>query len=142
MAFSRIVGPGAALAAGWVSDQWGAKRTIGGVLLATGIATVLLGMARGSWIVPFLFLQPMLAVCFFPAGFAALASIGPPEVRNIAISLTIPVAFFVGGGAVPAAIGMMGEQGSFALGIVAYGIVLLGSVVLLRYLRFHEDTPA
>jgi len=51
------------------------------------------------------------------------------------------VAFFVGGGAVPAAIGMMGERGSFALGIVAYGIVLLGSVILLRYLRLREDTP-
>jgi len=141
VALSRIVGPGAALVAGWVSDQRGAKRTLGGIVLATGMATVFLGMARGSWIVPFLFLQPMLAVCFFPAGFAALAHIGTPEVRNVAISLTIPVAFFVGGGAVPAAIGMMGERGSFALGIVAYGIVLLGSVILLRYLRLREDTP-
>lgn len=141
VAFSRIIGPAIALAAGWVSDRWGRKRTIGGVLLATGMATMFLGVVRGSWIVPFLFLQPMLAVCFFPAGFAALASIGPPEVRNVAISLTIPVAFFVGGGAVPAAIGMMGEHGSFALGIMMYGIVLLGSVILLRYLRLGEDTP-
>jgi len=142
VAFSRIAGPAIALAAGWASDQWGPKRTIGGILFATGMATVLLGMARGPWIVPFLFLQPMLAVCFFPAGFAALASIGPPQVRNVAISLTIPVAFFVGGGVVPAGIGMMGEHGSFALGILVYGIVLLGGVILLRYLRLPEDRMA
>jgi len=139
VAFSRIAGPAIALVAGWVSDKVGPKRTIGGILLATGMATVLLGMARGSWIVPFLFLQPMLAVCFFPAGFAALASIGPSHVRNVAVSLTIPVAFFIGGGAVPAGLGLMGEQGSFALGIMLYGVLLLGGVVLLRYLRFYED---
>ena len=100
---------------------------------------MLLGMARGSWIVPFLFLQPTLAICFFPAGFAALASIGPPHVRNVAVSFTIPVAFFIGGGAVPAGIGMMGEQASFALGIMLYGVLLLGGVILLRYLSFYED---
>jgi len=138
VAFSRIAGPAIALVAGWASDKVGPKRALGGVILATGVATVLLGMARGPWIVPFLFLQPMLAVCFFPAGFAALASIGPPHVRNVAVSFTIPVAFLVGGGAVPAGIGMMGGQGSFSLGIMLYGVLLLGGVILLRYLRFYE----
>jgi NNP family nitrate/nitrite transporter-like MFS transporter len=65
VAFSRIAGLAIAFAAGWASDTWGPKRALGGILLATGMATVLLGMARGAWIVPVLFLQPMLAVCFF-----------------------------------------------------------------------------
>ncbi|MCJ7663090.1 MAG: MFS transporter [Desulfobacterales bacterium] len=140
VAFSRIAGLAIAFAAGWASDTWGPKRALGGILLATGMATVLLGMARGAWIVPVLFLQPMLAVCFFPAGFAALASIGPPQVRNVAISLTIPVAFFIGGGAIPAAIGLMGQEGSFALGFVLVGVLLFGGVIILRYLRFPEET--
>lgn len=140
VAFSRIAGLAIAFAAGWASDTWGPKRALGGILLATGMATVLLGMAKGAWIVPVLFLQPMLAVCFFPAGFAALASIGPPQVRNVAISLTIPVAFFIGGGAIPAAIGLMGQEGSFALGFVLVGVLLFGGVIILRYLRFPEET--
>jgi NNP family nitrate/nitrite transporter-like MFS transporter len=140
VAFSRIAGLVIAFAAGWASDTWGPKRALGGILLATGMATVLLGMARGPWIIPVLFLQPMLAVCFFPAGFAALASIGPPQVRNVAISLTIPVAFFLGGGAIPAGIGLMGQKGSFALGFVLVGVLLVGGVIILRYLRFDEET--
>jgi NNP family nitrate/nitrite transporter-like MFS transporter len=139
VAFSRVVGPAIVLVAGWASDKVGLKRTMRGVLLTTGMATVLLGMARGSWIIPFLFLQPTLAVCFFPAGFSALSLVGPPSLRNVAVSLAVPVAFLVGGGAVPAGLGMMGEQGSFALGIILFGVLLLGGVVLLRYLRFHED---
>jgi NNP family nitrate/nitrite transporter-like MFS transporter len=139
VAFSRIAGPIVAFGAGWASDKLGPKRALVGVILATGVATVLLGMAKGSWIVPLLFLQPTLAVCFFPAGFSALSLVGPPPVRNVAFSLTLPVAFLVGGGAVPAGLGMMGEHGSFAMGIMLYGVLLLGGVVLVRYLRFHEN---
>jgi NNP family nitrate/nitrite transporter-like MFS transporter len=140
VAFSRVAGPAFAFVAGWASDKLGPKRALVSVFLTTGMATVLLGMARGSWIVPFLFLQPMLAIGFFPAGFAALARIGPSQVRNVAVSFTIPVAFLVGGGVIPAGIGMMGEQGSFARGITLYGVLLLvGGIILLRYLRFNED---
>jgi NNP family nitrate/nitrite transporter-like MFS transporter len=138
VAFSRVAGPAFAFVAGWASDKLGPKRA----LVTTGVATVLLGMARGSWIVPFLFLQPMLAIGFFPAGFAVLAKISSLHGRNVAVSLTFPVAFLVGGGVIPAGIGMMGEHASFALGIMLYGVLLLGGVVLFRYLRWREDaTP-
>ena len=140
VAFSRIAGPIVAIVAGWASDRVGPKRALVGIILATGVATVLLGMAKGGWIVPLLFLQPTLAVCFFPAGFSALSLVGPPAVRNVAFSLVVPVGFLIGGGAVPAALGLMGEQGSFALGIMLYGVLLLGGLILLRYLRFYEDT--
>jgi NNP family nitrate/nitrite transporter-like MFS transporter len=139
VAFSRIAGPIFAILAGWASDRLGPKRALLGIILATGVATVLLGMARGGWIVPLLFLQPTLAVCFFPAGFSALSLVGPPSIRNVAFSLAVPVGFLIGGGAVPAALGMMGEHGSFALGIMLYGVLLFGGLILLRYLRFYED---
>ena len=139
VAFSRIAGPIFAFGAGWASDRLGPKRALVGIVLATGVVTVLLGMAREEWIVPLLFLQPTLAVCFFPAGFSALSMVGPPPVRNVAFSLTVPVGFLVGGGAVPAALGLMGEHGSFALGIMLYGVLLLAGLILLRYLRFYED---
>jgi NNP family nitrate/nitrite transporter-like MFS transporter len=138
VAFSRIAGPAFAFVAGWASDRLGPKRALGGVLLTTGIATTLLGMASGAWIIPFLFLQPMLAIGFFPAGFAALARIAPPGVRNVVVSFTVPAAFLIGGGVVPAGLGIMGEHASFALGITLYGVLLLGGVVLVWYLRLHE----
>ncbi len=137
VAFSRIAGPGAAFVAGWVSDKLGPRRTMIGILLSAGMATMLLGMVNGGWIVPVLFLQPMLAVCFFPAGFAALSMIGPPQVRNVTVSLTVPAAFLLGGGAIPAGIGIMGEEGLFSLGIILVGALIMGGAVLVRYLKFH-----
>ncbi len=139
VALSRIAGLGAVFLAGWATDQLGHRRALGAGFLATGMATVLLGMVHGGWIIPVLFLQPMLATCFLPAGLTALSGIGPPQVRNVAVSLTITIAFLLGAGAIPAGIGVMGEEGFFSLGIVLVGVLLLWSIILLRYLTFHED---
>lgn len=139
VALSRIPGPGIAFLGGWATDRFGPKRALTGAFLGTGMATVLLGMVHGRWIVPFLFLQPVLAVCFFPPGFGALSQIAPPGMRNVAVSLTMPAAFLMGGGVIPAAIGIMGEYGLFSLGIVFVGVLLLAIPLLLRYLTFHRD---
>ena len=139
VALSRIAGLGVVFLAGWATDQLGPRRALGGVFLATGMVTVLLGMVRGGWVIPVLFLQPVVAGCFFPAGFAALSRIGPPHVRNVAVSLTIPVAFLLGGGAIPAGIGIMGEEGFFPLGIMLVGLLLIVSIILLQHLKFHEE---
>ncbi|MFQ5918213.1 MAG: nitrate/nitrite transporter, partial [Candidatus Binatia bacterium] len=71
VAFSRVSGLGTTFVAGWASDLLGPKRTMAGILLLTGITTMLLGIMPGSWVVVAVFLQPALAGCFFPAGFAA-----------------------------------------------------------------------
>lgn len=138
IALSRISGLGMAFVAGWVTDRLGALRTLGSVFLITGITTVMLGILPDSLIVLMVFLQPIVAVCFFPPGFAALSSIGPPRNRNLAISLAIPVAFLLGGGAIPTGIGMMGDAGSFALGISLVGGLILTGGILSRYLRFDR----
>jgi len=140
VALSRIAGPAVAFLAGWASDKLGPRRALVAILGGSGAATILLGAVPGWWIIPFLFLQPTLAVCFFPAGFAALAKIGPSQVRNVAVSLTVPVAFLLGGGAIPAGVGIFAERDLFSLGIMLVGVLLLGGIVLLRYLRFYGDT--
>lgn len=133
IALSRISGLVMALVAGWTSDHIGPRRTIGGVFLLTGIMTILLGVVSGSWIVVIVFLQPLVAVCFFPPGFAALSSIGPPSARNVAVSITISVAFILGAGAIPMGIGFIADAGSFAVGIsLVGGLILLGSLLSLR----------
>jgi len=142
VAFSRVSGLGMAFLAGWATDRFGARGTMGGVLLLTGLMTVLLSIVPGNWMVIPLFLQPMLAVCFFPAGFAALSRIGPASARNVVVSLTIPLAFLLGGGAIPALIGVMGNVGSFALGIALVGGLILTGLILSRYLRLPDNKNA
>ncbi|MBN1840690.1 MAG: MFS transporter [Deltaproteobacteria bacterium] len=133
VALSRISGLGMGFVAGWATDRFGPRGILSVIFLLTGVSTILLGTAPKSWIVFLVFLQPMLAVTFFPPGFVALSAIGPPGARNVAVSLTIPLAFLFGGGVIPAAIGVMGDYGSFALGIALVGgVIAMGFILSLR----------
>jgi NNP family nitrate/nitrite transporter-like MFS transporter len=138
VALSRVSGLGMTLVGGWITDWIGAKKTLIGVFMLTGILTVLIGVTSGTWILIAVFLQPMLAICFFPAGFSALSRIGPPNARNIAVSLNMPFAFLFGGGAVPAVIGFMGDVASFSHGIVLVGVLIFSGAFLAGFLKFQD----
>jgi len=137
---SRIPALGMAFLAGWANDRLGPGRTMGIAFLLTGVTTILLGIAPNSWVMVFVFVQPLAATCFFPPGLAALSSIGPPEARNLAVSFTVPVAFILGSGAIPAGIGLMADAGSFPLGIILVGgLILTGAILSLR-LRLSSNS--
>jgi NNP family nitrate/nitrite transporter-like MFS transporter len=138
VALSRIPGLGAVFLAGWASDRLGPRLMIGLCSLLTGLSTVLLAVAPESWLPLTAFVQATLANCFFPAGFAALSLICPPSLRNLGVSLTIPFAFLIGAGAIPTGIGVMGDAGSFALGIALVGVIICAGCLLSRYLKFAD----
>jgi NNP family nitrate/nitrite transporter-like MFS transporter len=81
----------------------------------------------------------MLASSFFPPGFAALSRIGGPKLKNIAVSLTMPVGFLIGGGVIPAMLGVVGQVRSFSWGFMILGGTLAGGALLVRYLKFADD---
>jgi NNP family nitrate/nitrite transporter-like MFS transporter len=130
VAFSRVSGLFMALVGGWASDRYGPCRTMTTVFFLTGLTTVAIGVTHGKWILVSIFLQPAIAVCFFPAGFAILSTIGPADSRNIAVSLAIPAANIFGGGAIPVFIGYLGDAESFSVGIVwVGGLITLGAAL-------------
>ena len=135
---SRISTLGTAFIGGWATDRLGAKTVMVGVLLVTGTLTLLLGIVSTRWVAIFVFLQPMLAVCFFPSGFAALSSISTPENRNVAISLTIPIAFVLGAGVVPTFIGVIADKGYFSWGISLSGILVMTGFFLSFFLKLSD----
>ncbi|HEX7232607.1 MAG TPA: MFS transporter [Candidatus Binatia bacterium] len=139
VAFSRSYGPLLGLLGGWASDKLGAKQTIAVSLAFTGIVTLLLGMLSGRALGAAVLVQPLLAVWFFPAAFAAVAMITPPNARNLAVAFSVPVGYIIGGGAIPTFIGAMGDAGSFATGFVATGL-LIGSGGLLSF-RLRLPAP-
>jgi NNP family nitrate/nitrite transporter-like MFS transporter len=127
---------------GWVVDRIGEKRAIPLFLVASGIVTVLLGLMTGVWLKVMVFLQPALIVCFFPPAFAALSRIVQPNMRSIAASLAPPMGFILGGGLFPAALGYMGQNHSFSLGIILSGCIIIlgaGLVIFLKLLEKMED---
>jgi NNP family nitrate/nitrite transporter-like MFS transporter len=138
VAFSRSYGPVAGLLGGWISDKLGPKRTIVISLVFTGMLTLLLGAAPTRWLAAVILMQPMLAVWFFPAGFAALAMITPGSARNLSVGFTVPFGFLIGGGMIPTLIGLLGDGGSFARGYILTGLLILLSGLLALRLKLPE----
>jgi NNP family nitrate/nitrite transporter-like MFS transporter len=137
---SRISTLGFIILSGYVTDRIGPKKTLVGVFLATGVVTMLLGLASGYWVILMVFVQPVLGTSFFPPGWAALSRIGSKKIRNVAVSLTIPVGYILGGGVIPTGIGVMGEIGSFGVGITLYGVLLLLGAFLSSRLHLTKDS--
>jgi len=142
IALSRFVGVGMALIGGWLTDRIGPKRILMIVFLITGLLTIFIGLASTSWIAVSVFMQPLLAVCFFPAGLAALSLVSSEKERNIVVSLTVPIAFLVGGGAVPTLIGFIGDISTFAWGIILIGGLTLTGTIFTGYLKLSNPTKA
>jgi MFS transporter, NNP family, nitrate/nitrite transporter len=142
LAFSRSHGPFLGLLGGWASDKLGAKQTIVISLGFTGVITLLLGFLSNPWLSGAVFIQPLLAVWFFPAAFAAIAMITPPGARNLAVAFSIPIGYIIGGGAIPTFIGAMGDAGSFATGFIATGLLIFAGGALSLGLRLPASGDA
>ena len=135
---SRIPALGAALAGGFFADYFGHRRAMGLVLFLSGIMTILITQGR-PLLIPAIWLQPILAVSFFPAGFALLSRIGPAQTRGITVSLTIPLAFVIGGGIMPAIITRMADFGLFATAIGLTGVLIAASGFLVLFMQKELD---
>ncbi|MEA2658984.1 MAG: hypothetical protein QOF64_1580 [Candidatus Binatota bacterium] len=138
VAFSRVHGPFLGLLGGWASDKLGAKQTIVISLGFTGVVTAILGYLPDNWLSVAVLFQPLLAVWFFPAAFAAIAAITPAHARNLAVAFSVPFGFLIGGGAIPTFIGAMGDAGSFATGLIVTGALITGGGLLALLLRFPK----
>jgi len=139
IALSRITGVVMAFVGGWATDRIGPRQTLRIVLLVTGLLTFFLGIAPRSLILYIVFLQPLVAVCFFPAGFAAMSLVVSAKLRNIAVSFIIPLAIVIGAGLAPVFIGWIGDMGSFAIGItICGGLIIVGSIST-GLLKFHDQ---
>ena len=131
MGFSRVFGIGVLFLAGWVTDRFGPKSTMTFFLLTTGVFTLLFGALRGPVATPILmFLQAASVACLFPVGFTVLASLFPQQLRGLAVSLVMLVAFSLGGGLIPSAIGHWAEAFSFASAFALLGVLCLALVPL------------
>ncbi len=136
---SRIGAMLTAVLGGWSVDRLGRKTAMGCFLVATGLSTMWMGLAPDGWMLVAACLQPMLAVCFFPAGFATISQIVPARLRSVSISLVIPAGILIGAGLIPSVLGLLAERQVFYLGFVALGALILTSATLLTGLRFPSE---
>jgi NNP family nitrate/nitrite transporter-like MFS transporter len=139
IALSRITSVIMAFVGGWATDRIGPQQTLRIVLLLTGLLTLFLGFASRSIILYIVFLQPMVAVCFFPAGFAAMSLIVSEKLRSVAVSFIIPLAIVIGAGLAPVFIGWIGDMGSFSIAITICGGLIIAGAISTGRLKFHHQ---
>jgi NNP family nitrate/nitrite transporter-like MFS transporter len=123
---------------GFFIDRFGIKKSMGVIVIGSGILTALLGLTSGAGLLIVLFLQPVMVTCFFPAGLAALSRIGSTQLTNVVVAMIFPIAYLFGAGVVPSLLGILGENGSFATGFIFLGSMVLLSTVLLWFLKLNR----
>lgn len=134
LSVSRISGIGIIYLSGVLVDRIGSRRLIAVILAITGALTVGLGMFSGSILVVLVFLQPVVISAFFPAAIDVVAELGPPSLRNVAVSVMIPAVNLISSGLFPMLMGYLTEQGTVAIGFVVLGVSMLLVLPLSRLL--------
>jgi NNP family nitrate/nitrite transporter-like MFS transporter len=128
---SRITAFIAILTAGSLTDRYGFRPVVTVILVTTGLATLILGLAHGRLLVLGVLLQPMIIGAFFPVSLNALAEVTAPERRNLAVALVLPIANLLGAGLAPPVLAAAGDRGWFPQAFIIVGIMLIFSVALL-----------
>lgn len=140
---SRISGVLMVFFSGWLIDKLGTSRLIAIVILVTGLLTMAIGLTTGTALLVAVFLQPVVISAFFPAALASFAYLGPPELRNVGVSIVIPIANLTSGGLFPSIMGALGDGGRTGLGFFGFGILMILSLFLLPLLnRGISETEA
>lgn len=132
---SRISGVVMVFLSGWLLDRLGTVRLIATVMLVTGLLTASIGVVQGNALLLIVFLQPVVISAFFPAAISSFAYLGPPEIRNVGVSLIIPFANLASGGLFPSVMGALGDRGRTGLGFSVFGLIMVSSLLLLPLLR-------
>lgn len=138
LSLSRISGIATVFVSGVLVDTFGSRRLITAVLAITGTLTVGLGIFSGSILMVLVFLQPVVISAFFPAAIHAVADLGDPSLRNVAVSVMIPMVNLVASGVFPTLMGYLTEQGTVALGFIVLGLLMLIVLPLNRLLPGHR----
>ncbi|WP_045216217.1 MFS transporter [Desulfonatronovibrio magnus] len=138
LSISRISGIFLVFWAGYMVDTLGVRRSLFIFMGLTGLCTMGLGVLGGSLLIAAVIIQPTMASCYFPAGFAALSKSFSAGMRPIAISLIIPTAVLVGGGVIPTVLGYFGDKDMFGTGFMLLGAVICLSVAAIRMLPVDE----
>lgn len=141
LSLSRVSGLIMIFVTGWLSDRFGARPLITAVLSLSAVLTVLMGFSHKALLLAAVFAQPLVIICFFPAGLSALSDAFEPRLLSLAISFMIPFAYFFGAGLVPAGMGFLGERGLFWAGFSIIGASLIAVLIPLSFLMPKEQHP-
>ena len=139
LSLSRFPTPFLVLVGGYAVSRWSARKCLLLFLAVHGLSLV--GMFLPYDVIGKAGLcsamagQAMAASFAFPALFTLFAESFPREKQPMLLSLSVPVASFLGGGLTPYLLGVSGKYLTFGAGYCFFGLICLASIVLLRLCR-------
>ena len=132
---SRVPTLVAVLAAGYLSDRLGWKKTLAGGIVVTGSALLLLALGPDWLVVPCVVIQALGGGIFWPPALAVMARAGSSETKAIVVSWATAFSTVAGMGLVPAGIGVLADLGSFSWGLAATAFLILSGLLLIPLLE-------
>ena len=139
LSLSRLVSPFVVLIGGWAATRLGIGRTILVFLLFHGVSLMAMALPHSlagtaGLLIPMTG-QAMATAFVFPALFTLFSRAFPLGQQPMLLSLSIPIASYIGTGITPVFLGVCGEYLSFSFGYFAFGVICLASIPLLRFCR-------
>jgi len=126
--------PFAVLSSVWLTGRLGIRTMLTLCFSVYGLGMLLMAQPL-FW--PFaigLFVQPLCTAMVFPALFTLLALRFPAE-QPLFLGMSMPLASFFGLAFMPLILGLWGDYASFSAGFAMMGVLVLGSLPLVRRLR-------
>ncbi len=132
LSFSRLSAPFAALMGGFLTMRVGTVKALATCLTLHSLSLFCLAADYELLKIAALFVQPMMAAMTAPACFTLVAQRFPARKQSMVLAIGMPVASFVGTGAVPWVLGYFGTYVSFNTGFVLLGGITALSLLVLR----------
>ena len=134
LSLSRTVTIGILFVAGYLIDRFGIPRLTVAVIGVTAVLTLLLGILTGTPLLVAVFVHPIIITAFFPIAISAISNLGPPHLRSLTMSITVPVVNLVASGVFPALFGVLAERGLARWGFIGAGAIMALSLLLVPLL--------
>ena len=131
---SRIGGFLAIILAGWMLDRFNAHKIFMVIVFVTGLSTMGTALADNyHLLITMLVIQATFSVVFFPVGLTVVSRITTQRERGIFTGIAMGVAGIAGPGISPVILGAVADAYSFAIGILAVGIVTTISTICIKF---------
>ena len=135
LALSRVFSFTTTFLAGWIVDRFGIRAAFALSFGLAGVVTAGIGLAGFSVAGALLFIQPVLVISFFPAGFSVLSRLSPDGSTDLAVALAVTVASTVGGGLIPGTMAWVGDHFGLWVAFAAMGTLMFAYLPLLLKIR-------
>lgn len=142
IAGSRVIGVIITAGIGFVIDRTDTTKLLSGFWIFSAGLTLVLGFASGAFVIVAAVLLIGSMGGAFPGAFASASRIEDPKLHNVAVSIIIPIGYFIWGGLLPAGLGALGEAGMFWLGYALLGVVAVLAVGAVSFLRVRDAQTA